>query len=46
MLVENKIDYILTRNTEDYKKSTIKVYTSSEYLKIKEIQKLERSNGV
>jgi predicted nucleic acid-binding protein len=37
--MENKIDYILTRNTEDYKKSTIKVYTPSEYLKVKEIQK-------
>ena len=44
--VENKIDYILTRNTEDYKKSTIKVYTPSEYIKIKEIQKLEKDNGV
>ncbi|GHV87026.1 PIN domain-containing protein [Spirochaetia bacterium] len=44
--VENKIDYILTRNTEDYKKSTIKVYTPGEYLKIKEIQKLEKGNGV
>ncbi|GHV20526.1 PIN domain-containing protein [Spirochaetia bacterium] len=44
--VENKIDYILTRNTEDYKKSAIKVYTPSEYLKIKEIQKLEKGNNV
>jgi predicted nucleic acid-binding protein len=43
--VENKIDYILTRNTEDYKKSTIKVYTPSEYLKIREIQKWEKGNG-
>ncbi|MDR2618464.1 MAG: PIN domain-containing protein, partial [Treponema sp.] len=38
--VENKIDYIITRNTEDYKKSTIKIYTPSQYLKIKEIQKM------
>jgi hypothetical protein len=43
--VENKMDYIITRNTEDYKKSTIKVYTPSQYLKIKEIQKMEKSNG-
>jgi predicted nucleic acid-binding protein len=43
--VENKIDYILTRNTEDYRKSTIKVYTPGEYLKIKEIQKFENGSG-
>ncbi|GHV62771.1 PIN domain-containing protein [Spirochaetia bacterium] len=43
--VENKIDYILTRNTEDYKKSTIKVYTPSEFLKIREIQKWEKGSG-
>jgi predicted nucleic acid-binding protein len=33
--VENKMDYIITRNIEDYKKSTIRVYTPSQYLKIK-----------
>ncbi|MFP3089569.1 PIN domain-containing protein [Treponema sp. TIM-1] len=43
--VENKMDYIITRNIEDYKKSTIKVYTPSQYLKIKEIQKMEIGNG-
>ncbi|MDR0586443.1 MAG: PIN domain-containing protein [Treponema sp.] len=36
--VENKMDYIITRNIEDYKKSTIKVYTPSQYLKIKEMR--------
>ena len=44
--VENKMDYIITRNIEDYKKSTIKVYTPSQYLKIKEMQKLKKGNGV
>jgi predicted nucleic acid-binding protein len=44
--IENKMDYIITRNIEDYKKSTIKVYTPSQYLKIKEIQKMEKGNGV
>ena len=44
--VENKMDYIITRNIEDYKKSTIKVYTPSQYLKIKEMQKMEKGNGV
>jgi predicted nucleic acid-binding protein len=43
--VENKMDYIITRNTEDYKKSTIKVYTPSQYLKTKEIQKMEKGSG-
>jgi predicted nucleic acid-binding protein len=43
--IENKIDYIITRNIEDYKKSTIKVYTPSQYLKIKEIQKMGKGNG-
>ena len=44
--VENKMDYIITRNIEDYKKSIIKVYTPSQYLKIKEMQKMEKGNGV
>jgi predicted nucleic acid-binding protein len=44
--VENKMDYIITRNTADYKKSTIKVYTPSQYLKTKEMQKIEKGNGV
>jgi predicted nucleic acid-binding protein len=39
--VENKMDYIITRNVEDYKKSTIKVYTPPQYLKIKELQKMD-----
>jgi predicted nucleic acid-binding protein len=43
--VENKMDYIITRNTGDYKKSTIKVYTPSQYLKIKEMQKMEKGGG-
>jgi predicted nucleic acid-binding protein len=43
--VENKMDYIITRNIEDYKKSTIKVYTPSQYLKIKEMKKMEKGNG-
>ncbi|MDR1286404.1 MAG: PIN domain-containing protein [Treponema sp.] len=43
--VENKMDYIITRNIDDYKKSTIKVYTPSQYLKIKEMQKIEKGNG-
>jgi predicted nucleic acid-binding protein len=43
--VENKMDYIITRNTDDYKKSTIKVYTPSQYLKMKEMQKIEKGNG-
>jgi predicted nucleic acid-binding protein len=43
--VENKMDYIITRNTDDYKKSTIKVYTPSQYIKMKEIQKVEKDNG-
>jgi predicted nucleic acid-binding protein len=42
--VENKMDYIITRNIEDYKKSIIKVYTPSQYLKIKEMQKMEKRN--
>jgi predicted nucleic acid-binding protein len=44
--VEHKMDYIITRNTEDYKKSTIKVYTPSQYLKIKEMQKTEKDKGL
>ncbi|MDR1108769.1 MAG: PIN domain-containing protein [Spirochaetaceae bacterium] len=43
--VENKMDYIITRNTGDYKKSTIKVYTPSQYLKIKEMQRTAVCNG-
>jgi predicted nucleic acid-binding protein len=37
--VHNKIDYIITRNTVDYKKSTIPVYTPAEYLNITGIKK-------
>jgi predicted nucleic acid-binding protein len=37
--LENKMDYIITRNIEDYKKSTIKVYTPSQYLIIKKMKK-------
>jgi predicted nucleic acid-binding protein len=43
--VENKMDYIITRNTDDYKKSTIKVYTPTQYTKMKEIQKVKKSSG-
>jgi predicted nucleic acid-binding protein len=43
--VENKMDYIITRNTDDYKKSTIKVYTPLQYIKMKEIQKVEKGSG-
>jgi predicted nucleic acid-binding protein len=43
--VENKMDYIITRNIEDYKRSTIKVCTPSQYLKIKEIQKTGKGKG-
>jgi hypothetical protein len=39
------MDYIITRNTEDYKGSIIKIYTPSQYLKIKEIQKMGKGNG-
>jgi hypothetical protein len=41
--VENKMDYIITRNIDDYKKSTIKVYAPSQYLKIKEMQKKKKA---
>jgi predicted nucleic acid-binding protein len=44
--LENKMDYIITRNTDDYKKSTIKVYTPSQYLKIKEMQKIEKGKSL
>jgi predicted nucleic acid-binding protein len=37
--IENKMDYIITRNTDDYKKASIKVYSPFQYLKTKEIQK-------
>jgi predicted nucleic acid-binding protein len=43
--IENKIDYIITRNTDDYKKSILKVCTPTEYLKIKEIQNMKKGNG-
>jgi predicted nucleic acid-binding protein len=36
--VHNKIDYIITRNTTDYKKSTIPVYTPTEFLSMCEIK--------
>jgi predicted nucleic acid-binding protein len=36
--VENKMDYIITRNTDDYKKSTIRVCTPSQYIKMKELK--------
>jgi predicted nucleic acid-binding protein len=32
--VENNMDCIITRNINDYKKSTIQVYTPTEFLKI------------
>jgi predicted nucleic acid-binding protein len=41
--VQNKIDYIITRNTDDYKKSIIPIYTPTEFLKMIEIKK---GNGV
>jgi hypothetical protein len=44
--VENKMDYIITRNTDGYKKSVIKVYTPSQYLKIKEIQRMAKGSGI
>jgi predicted nucleic acid-binding protein len=37
--IHNKIDFIITRNTEDYKKSIIPVYTPTEFLNIMEIKK-------
>jgi hypothetical protein len=43
--VENEMDYIITRNIGDYKKSSIKVYTPFQYLKLKEIQTKEKGNG-
>ncbi|MDR1150461.1 MAG: PIN domain-containing protein [Clostridiales bacterium] len=36
--IENKIDFIVTRNVKDYKKSTIKVLRPSQYLKIKDLK--------
>jgi len=33
--IENNMDCIITRNTKDYKKSTIPVYTPTELLKLK-----------
>jgi len=32
--VENKMDYIITRNVEDYKNSMVAIYTPKEFLKI------------
>jgi predicted nucleic acid-binding protein len=32
--MHNKTDYIITRNTADYKKSTIPVYTPTEFLRM------------
>jgi predicted nucleic acid-binding protein len=37
--VQNKMDYIITRNTNDYKKSIIPVYAPTEFLKMVEIKK-------
>jgi predicted nucleic acid-binding protein len=36
--LHNKADYIITQNTGDYKKSTIPVYTPSEFLRMAEIR--------
>jgi hypothetical protein len=36
--IHNKIDYIITRNIEDYKKSTIPVYTPTEFLSMVNIK--------
>jgi predicted nucleic acid-binding protein len=36
--IQNEIDYIITRNTGDYKKSTIPVYTPTEFLKMIEMK--------
>jgi predicted nucleic acid-binding protein len=41
--IHNKINYIITRNTADYKKSTIPVYTPTEFLSMVEIK---NGNGV
>jgi len=35
--LQNKIDFIITRNIDDYKKSDISVYTPSEFLALKMI---------
>jgi len=32
--IENKMDCIITRNVEDYKNSTVPIYTPKEFLKI------------
>jgi predicted nucleic acid-binding protein len=37
--IHNKIDFIITRNTEDYKKSIIPIYTPTEFLNMIEIKK-------
>jgi predicted nucleic acid-binding protein len=37
--IENNMDYIITRNTDDYKKSIIKVYTPSQYIGLKKRRK-------
>jgi hypothetical protein len=36
--VHNEINYIITRNTDDYKKSAIPVYTPTEFLKMMEMR--------
>jgi len=37
--VQNRIDYIITRNTEDYKKSVLPVYTPAEFLTMAAVKK-------
>jgi predicted nucleic acid-binding protein len=37
--LDNKIEYIITRNIEDYKKSIIPVYTPAEFLNMMKIKK-------
>jgi predicted nucleic acid-binding protein len=41
--IQNKIEYIITRNTEDYKKSILPVYSPTEFLKMIEIRKKGRT---
>jgi hypothetical protein len=40
--VENKIDYIITRNVADYKGSTIPVCTPTDFLKLLETEQSEK----
>ena len=35
--IENKIQYLLTRNVKDYKKAEIKIITPEQYLKLLKI---------